>query len=60
MTIWAVGPVNGEARAFIQSSNPADILGQMKEGETLSPIPGNLDQDVVIILRENMQYNIQE
>lgn len=60
MTVWAVGPVDGEARAFIQSSNPADILGQMKEGETLSPITGNVPQDVVVILRENMQYDIQE
>lgn len=60
MTVWAVGPVDGEARAFIQSSNPADILGQMKEGETLSPIVGSVPQDVVVILRENMQYDIQE
>jgi hypothetical protein len=60
MNIWAVGPLNGKARAFIASSNPADVLNQMQEGESVSPIPQNVVNDgSVIIIRDNLEYSVE-
>ncbi|WP_374139366.1 hypothetical protein [Sphingomonas sp.] len=61
MNHWAVGPLNGAARAFILSSNPADILAQMQEGEVVSPVPANVAHgENTVILRADLQFDIVE
>lgn len=38
MDVWAIGFLNEKVRIFVRSTNPAEIITQMKAGEILAPV----------------------
>lgn len=57
MDVWAIGFLNEKARIFVRSTNPAEIIAQMKAGEIIAPVRIE-DKSENIRLLGDMTYEV--